>query len=179
MAVSDSNRAVAAGKRGPLWRRLTLRRGDGRVYLDRWGIVHDRVGGVLIHRMQASDPGVDLHDHPFTFLTIPIVGSYIEQRGDTRDACDRARNAERVASFDLPRGRVEERKRFRPKMLRLDECHRITHVFHGCCWTIVFRGPLRRGWGFYLPEGYMPEAEYFATVRAERRDLWAEPRGRS
>lgn len=56
-------------KRG-LYRRLTLRRADGEVYLNRWGIGHDRVGGVLLHRMDAPDPGVDLHDHPWWFVSI-------------------------------------------------------------------------------------------------------------
>lgn len=32
----------------------------------------------------------------------------------------------------------------------------------------------RRRWGFYLPSGYLPEAEYDATVRAGRRDLWSD-----
>ena len=73
-------------QRKPLWRRLRLRRADGRVYLDRWGLAHERVGGVFLHRMQAPDPGVDLHDHPWPFASVVLWGGYIEQRADIREA---------------------------------------------------------------------------------------------
>lgn len=68
-----------------LYRRLTLRRADGQVYLNRWGVGHDRVGRVLLHKMEAPDPGVDLHDHPWWFVSIVLWGGYTEQRADIRE----------------------------------------------------------------------------------------------
>lgn len=41
-------------------------------------------------------------------------------------------------------------------------------------WTLVVHGPSRRRWGFYLPTGWMLGTDYDRTVRAERRDLYAE-----
>jgi hypothetical protein len=58
--------------------------------------------------------------------------------------------------------------------MRLDECHTIFRLRRRTCWTLVIRGPRRRVWGFYLPTGWLPEAVYDATVRAERRDLWSD-----
>lgn len=160
-----------ARKRG-LYRRLTLRRADGEVYLDRWGIGHDRIGGVLLHRMEAPDPGADLHDHPWTFVSIVLWGGYIEQRALSREAPFFAQLAERHGG--CTRGIIEERRLGSVRVMRLDECHTITALRHRRCWTLVIKGPRRRLWGFYLPDGYMPEARYDATVRAERRDLWSD-----
>lgn len=172
---SRPNGAWETTRKAGIYRRLTLRRADGEVYLDRWGLSHDRIGGVLIHRMQAPDPGVDLHDHPFWFVTIPLWGGYTEERAQNRDAPGLAVIAERWPET-CTRGAEEERRPLRPKVMRLDECHRITKLHRRTVWTLVIKGPRRRSWGFYLPSGYMPEAEYDATVRAERRDLWSDQR---
>lgn len=68
----------------------------------------------------------------------------------------------------------EDRRWLTVKAMRLDECHRITELHRRSCWTLVVRGPRRRNWGFYLPTGYMPWREYDQTIRAERRDLFAD-----
>lgn len=158
-------------RQGP-WRRLRLRRADGRVYLDRWGLAWDRVGRIFIHRMTAPDPGIDLHDHPWSFLTVVLWGGYVEQRANIREAQDLAVIADAYPT--CTRGVIEERRPFRPRVMRLDECHTISHLLRRSCWTLVIGGPRRRRWGFYLPSGYMHEAEYDATVRADRRDLWRD-----
>jgi hypothetical protein len=160
----------APRKRG-LYRRLRLRRADGRVYLNRWGVGHDRIGRILVHRMDAPDPGIDLHDHPWWFVTIPLWGGYTEQRANVREAEQLAVDAE---VFGSARGAEEHRRPLRPRTMRLDECHTITRLARRTCWTLVIGGPRRRPWGFYLPNGFVDEATYDRTVRAERRDLWSD-----
>lgn len=150
------------------WRRLTLRRSDGRTYLNRWSVTSDRLGGVMLHRMDAPDPGVDLHDHPWWFVSIILWGGYIEERADIRNACARAETVE------PSRGDRVTRKWLSARTMRLDECHTITRLRRKTSWSLVIKGPRRRGWGFYLPGGYLDEARYDATVRAERRDLWVD-----
>lgn len=167
-----------------IWRRMTLRRADQAVYLDRWGIGTRRWGGVMLHRMDAEDPGIDLHDHPWTFVSIVLVGGYTEERCLVRDAPEHAKLADQSKlqriHLGLPpmhsvRGEVEHRNRWSVRRLRLDECHRITALDEGKrTWTLCIHGPVRRRWGFYLPTGYMDEKTYDDTVRADRRDLWAE-----
>jgi hypothetical protein len=125
--------------------------------------------------MDAPDPGIDLHDHPWWFITIPLWGGYTEQRANVREAPFLAAQAERWPDT-CTRGATEDRRPFRPRMMRLDECHTITALHRRTCWTLVIGGPRRRPWGFYLPTGYMNEATYDATVRAERRDLWSDER---
>jgi hypothetical protein len=155
-----------------LWRRLRLRRADGRIYLDRWGFGHNRIGRVLLHRMAAPDPGVDLHDHPWWFASLVLWGGYTEQRAPTRDAPWLARVAENQPA--CTRGVVGERRVGSVRTMRLDECHTITHLRRRTCLTVVIGGPRRRRWGFYLPTGWMDERTYDEVVRADRRDLWNE-----
>lgn len=69
---------------------------------------------------------------------------------------------------------MENRRPWRVRTMRLDECHTITHLHKGTSWSLVLRGPRRRRWGFYMPDGYMDEREYDRTVRADRRDMWNE-----
>lgn len=114
-------------------RRLTLTH-DGRTFLDRWGRVHDRIGGVYLHHIADADPGIDLHDHPWWFVSIVIKGCYWEVRASTR------------APAAIVRG---QRRRWSIKTMRLDEIHRITNAAPGT-WTIVLRGPTVRKWGFYV-----------------------------
>ena len=150
--------------------RLRLRRGDGRVFLDRRGWKHDRVGGLFLHRMAAPDPGPDLHDHPWAFLTIPLWGGYVEQRADTRSAPLYAAIAEQQGTPPA-RGCLERRRPLRPRLFRLDECHQIVELRRRTCWTLVLIGPRRRRWGFYTASGWVDEATYKAT---RRRDVAEE-----
>lgn len=151
---------------GRIIRRLILRRGDGQVYLERWGISHPRVGGVLLHCMTAPDPGLDLHDHPWSFVTIPVVGSYSEERAQTREAVELADHA--------VGGDVQWVRRWRPRLMRLDECHRIIALHRETVWTLVINGPRRRTWGFYVPSGWKDYRRYGDEERAARRDLFSE-----
>ena len=123
--------------------------------------------------MQAGDPGVDLHDHPWPFVSVVLWGGYIEQRADIREAQTLADAADRWPDT-CTRGVIVRRRLGSIRALRLDECHTITHLLWRTSWTLVIRGPRRRKWGFYLPTGYVPEAVYDATVRAERRDMWSD-----
>lgn len=154
------------------WRRMRLRRSDGRIYLDRWGFQFDQIGRIFLHRMDAPDPGVDLHDHPWWFASIVLWGGYTELRADTRDAPLFAGMAEKWPT--TRRGVEVERRVGSVRTMRLDECHTIVRLHRRRCWTLVIGGPRRRKWGFYMPHGFVGERTYDETVRVERRDLWNE-----
>lgn len=163
--------------------RMRLRRADGAVYLDRWGFEWPAKSeepyrrpwfGVFVHRMDAADPGQDLHDHPWWFGSLILSGGYTEQRENTRHAPTVAQWAEAGQMHLDRRGDIVHRGWLSWRTMRLDECHRITDLDRPHVWTLVIHGPWRRGWGFYLPSGFMDWRQYDATVRAERRDMWAE-----
>lgn len=154
------------------WRmnRKRLRRHDGAIYLDRWGLDVRRLGGVFIHKMSAPDPGWDLHNHPWAFASLVLKGGYVEERALLQRAPGLALEAEQLGRRS--RGLASIRRRWSWRVLRLDECHRITKILGGTCWTLVFHGPYRHDWGFVLPTGWISEGEYDDTVRVDRRDLW-------
>ncbi len=160
--------------------RMRLRREDGKVYLNRWGIEHDRIGGVFLHKMEAPDPGHLLHDHPWHFWRIVLKGGYTEERYPVIGAQDFARHAEDVDIIDRgvrhrgPRGMRYVIKPRRLTSLGLGTCHRISTLSKPTSWSLVVHGPKRRDrepgklWGFYSPTGWVPGTDY----RNEDRELW-------
>jgi hypothetical protein len=118
----------------PLRRRLTLSHHD-RSFLERWGLVHERFGGFYLHHIVDADPGFDVHDHPWSFVSIVLRGGYTEEH-----AAD-ARTPERTLSRTWRAGTLHR--------MPLNVAHRITAARPGT-WTLVFRGPTRRVWGFYI-----------------------------
>jgi hypothetical protein len=156
------------------YRRMRLRRSDGRVYLDRWGVIVDRVGGVYLHRMTAPDPGRDLHDHPWTFWSVILRGGYTEQVTGIDGACSRAWLAK--SGVGRPgTSQPGDSRTWRPgsvHRIKLDQCHRIIELRANPCWTLVIRGPRRRNWGFYTPQRWVCWHDYHAELDyAENRGV--------
>lgn len=156
-------------------RRLRLRRGDGDVYLDRWGW-RCPLFGIYLHRMSAPDPGIDLHDHPWPFVSLILRGGYTEERAESRDAPKWAAWAaawpgtcRRGVEFTWRAGTVHR--------VRVDECHRIISLCRTPTWTLVLTGRRFRQWGFYEPaaSGGFVQSQPYST---SRRDLYAEDIGR-
>jgi hypothetical protein len=162
--------------------RLVLIRDDGLHYLKRWGF-STRFGGVFIHRMDTSDPGIDLHDHPWPFVSLILAGGYTEQSWASFSASLRARWAEGYAddyaidSFHheylriLKRGLPDRYKAGSVNVMGLGRAHRIVACEPGT-WSLVFHGPRRRDrrnqlsdWGFYTVHGWMDEFTYDETYR--------------
>lgn len=118
-------------------RRLTLRNAaTDRPFLDRWGLVWDKVGGFYIHHIAGPDPGLDVHDHPWAFRTFILWGGYSE-------LC-----AEDIRVPEVVVGRRWARWSWHSMPLTV--AHRIISV-KPRTWTLVLRGPTRRAWGFYVP----------------------------
>jgi hypothetical protein len=128
--------------------------------LNRWGIGHKRLGGIWLHRITAPDPGVDLHDHPFTFWSLILRGGYNEERVPTWDAIRFAQRAAKLPKIHLRRGFLKFRHPWTLQKMGMDECHRITHIYAPVTWTLVLRGPTRKGWGFFTPTGYVDHRLY-------------------
>lgn len=123
-------------------RRLTLtRREDGKVYLDRWGF-ETRFGGIYLHKMTAPDPGLDVHNHPWRFASLILRGGYGEI-------------VKRPHGRPYSSWRAGSLHRF-----PLEWAHRIVRLRRVPTWTLVFRGPRVREWGFFTPFGYVAEHEY-------------------
>lgn len=162
----------AAGEAVLVTTRLTLRREDGRVFLDRWGIESRRIGGVFIHRMSAPDPGIDLHDHPWAFTSVILWGGYLEQRAPTKLACAWALAAS--LSTVMTRGVLHERRPLSVRRMPQTHCHRITGLTRKTSWSLLIHGPVRKkasgsAWGFYTPDGYVDHHDYESTPSGAAR----------
>jgi hypothetical protein len=118
----------------PLRRRLTLSH-NGHRFLERWGLVHERLGGFYLHNIADADPGLDLHDHPWTFASFILRGGYTEEFAE--DARQPHRTVTRFCN------------RWSFHRVPLGHAHRITSARPGT-WSLVLRGPTRRVWGFFI-----------------------------
>lgn len=140
--------------KGRIRRRLTLSH-DGRPFLERWGLCHDRFGGFYVHHIAGPDPGIDLHDHPWWFASIVLSGGYSEKEERTIAA-----ELYPTVCTGVPRFW----RRWSIHKMPLVVAHRITHVLPGT-WTFVLRGPTHRVWGFYTPDGWVAHDRYDYETR--------------
>lgn len=146
----------ADGAHAPRWalgyRQFDLVRAEGgETYLTRWWLVKTPFGGIALHRMTAPDARPTMHDHPFTFVSIPLVGGYMEQRLVPREY----RTIRRAVAARGGGHRVN--------VVRAGiDAHTITELFRVPTWTLLLIGRHRRTWGFLEPHG--PEGRVFGTV---------------
>lgn len=157
---------AAHRRRGP-WRRLDLIHG-GRPFLRRIGFDGWRQAGLFIHRLDLPDPGRDLHDHPWAFVSLVLRGGYSEVWcSDVRTvpAWEQALAGERSMN-DVPSSTWGTRRwrRWSIHAMPLGVAHRIVDVEPGTV-TLVLRGRKARVWGFYQPDGWVPQDRYDYRTR--------------
>lgn len=111
----------------------------GRPLLTRIRLATDRTGGFYLHRLDAPDSGAP-HDHPWTFWSFVVTGSYTEDVYHDAEILDRAE--------------THHRKRWSVHRMSMDSAHLITHI-EPHTRTIVLRGPRRRLWGFWTKDGWV------------------------
>lgn len=138
-------------RRGP-FRRMTLFHG-GVPFLKRYALELD-LFGVYLHHLCGADPGMDLHDHPFPFVTVVLWGGYSDIQCDARLASKAAKIQERFRYWG----------RWSIHRMPLTIAHRIDAV-KPHTWTLVLRGRKSRDWGFYPPDGYMSQRAYDYETR--------------
>lgn len=170
------------------WNRLLGRSdiilGDS-VYMRRWRFLNTPWFGIRLHHIIRSDYDRELHDHPFTFLSIILRGGYTEFR-PTHDMKDVV-----VGGFLLGRSTLPETtERWHGPLSfifrRAEDLHRlelkkvkdvvgVTTFDHATsrpilgppyeqpAWTLVFRGPVRRKWGFMTEVGWIDAKTFMAN----------------
>lgn len=142
-----SENAKAATRRWGFWDRHIISNGVT-VYIDRISLITTPWFSIKLHRIYRPDEQRELHDHPWTFLSIVLWGSYVEDvpcRG-----CDR--------HYDD--GHNAKRKIRWWNWKRAEDSHSIRKVSRSPVWTLVFTGRRRRIWGFYTRDGWVAWNEY-------------------
>lgn len=109
-------------------------------------LVTDRLC-VYIHRLHRSDYDRALHDHPWSFFSVPLSSGYHEW---------------------TPEGRRYNR-RFSLLWRPAEWLHRIDLEDTGAVWTLVVRFKRRREWGFVDDNGWTNHKDYEEQIYA--RDI--------
>lgn len=143
---------------------------DGRQFLKRWRLIDTSRFGLYLHHITGPDPGLDLHDHPWRFVSLILRGGYIEETAPARDASALARIADRYPPHDgLTRGVVRGRRAGTIQRTALHEAHRIVEV-RPHTWTLIVAGRKVRAWGFFQPDGWVDFRRYdYQTRRPSMR----------
>ena len=138
------------------------------LYLRRWYLLRTKRVGIFIHQFVRSDEDRALHDHPWSFLVVPIWRGYVEHSERIRD-CKTCDGTGIVGIFDASAGcpdcdlgEVREARqtrvypllgtRFRGGTYR----HRVDLIDGKAAWSLFFRFTENRVWGFWLPDGFKP-----------------------
>jgi hypothetical protein len=130
-------------------------------YLIRWAI-NTPLFGIKLHHILRSDEDRDLHDHPWSFLSIILSGGYWEHTAREPDVDPR---------FDLRHmtGKpVTDRTWHGPGSILWRPApspHRLELPEGRSAWTLVLTGPKRREWGFRTICGWISSSSYWAAKR--------------
>ena len=120
---------IARERKWGLLQARVISDGGDTVYMKRLTILLTPWFSIKLHRIYRPDRDRDLHDHPWTFLSILLRGTYLE------DTVDGPRLV-RWWNWKRAEGR-----------------HSIKWTSRTPIWTLVFTGPKRRVWGFWVDEG--------------------------
>ena len=116
-------------------------------YILRLHVVKTPFGAICLHWVKKADAEPWLHDHPVSFLSVILRGSYAEMR----------------KTGDGPHIRVNRWFNF-VRASKYDH-HRIIFTRRGTL-TLCFMGPKTREWGFHLESGWLGWKDYYARLRA-------------
>lgn len=107
-------------------------------YLYRWKIFNKfKFFNIYIHNFAKPDTRI-FHDHPWDFVSLVLSGSYKEKRP----------------------GELTINRKAGSIVLRTAEASHYVESLEGDVWTLVIRGPYRRTWGFWTPEGWVDHESY-------------------
>lgn len=105
---------------------------------------------IRLHNILRSDSDRHLHDHPWWYASIILIGSYIEV------------SIERHADYD-----IEIMKQYGPGSIlfrRATHSHRLILSPGTSVWTLFICGKKTREWGFWTENGWMNWREYLVLT---------------
>lgn len=119
-------------------------------YMRRYYILRSRWLNVRVHEILRDDEGRALHNHPWDFLSVGLVGSYLEER-PTRE----------WLNFPVGLPKTKPRVKVAPWFIvrPASTLHRLD-LLSPVVWTLVVTGPKRREWGFQTESGWIHWRDY-------------------
>jgi len=125
-------------------------RGDGKEYLIRYTLFWSPWFKIRIHHIKADDDDC-LHDHPWDFVSFILKGGYWEHYDPIMLAHPPGLAVARKSKWFGP-GKIL----YRPACWR----HKLKLPYKKTCWTLVFMFRVKRLWGFWTRNGFIPHYDY-------------------
>jgi hypothetical protein len=116
----------------------------GNVHFRRYRLIQTPWFALYIHQILKSDEDADMHDHPWSFQSLILSGSY-------KESCKFAPNFDSVIHSVFNVGDVIKHE--------AEDAHRIT-IQTPEVWTLVFTSGRTRYWGYQTPSGWIGHKEY-------------------
>lgn len=104
----------------------------GDLYMNRLSIIQTPWFSIKLHKIHRPDRQRDLHNHPWSFLSVILLGHYVEDTVRGLRPC-------RVLNWKPANGSAGR--------------HSIRRVSRNPVWTLVFCGPKVQSWGFWVDGG--------------------------
>lgn len=132
---------------------------EGDPYLDRLRIIQTPLFGLYLHHIHRPDRDRDPHDHPWSFASVILAGSYHEKVWPDKT--------------DPGRTFTRSRNRWSLQRMRRGGAHIITSM-NGPLWTLVLTGRRQGEWGFWVQGKYVPWREYISSPSVRQYRLGEE-----
>jgi hypothetical protein len=137
-----------------------LRRQDFRVdgepvaRMVKWTLISNRLFSIFLHKFNGPDWTQDPHDHPTDFLSIGLLGSYVETVYDSegRELYQRAWRAPWMRTFPAT------------------HIHRTSAVGKKGAFTMCVASRWKHDWGFVIEGKLTPWRDYLRFYRSRRAD---------
>lgn len=117
---------------------------DRGLYMRRFILSDRSFGGLFVHVFYRSDEDPDCHCHPWNFFTFVLRGGYQDETWE-------------YSPLEQPMYQVAYQKTMKAGAFgvrRAEHMHRVRLLDPSRrTWTFVVRGPKRREWYFYTPQG--------------------------
>ncbi len=107
---------------------------------------------VYLHKIMRSDADRELHDHPWSFLSLILWRGY---REETEHACG-------VCGANYCQPTRLSRKWPGMVLWRPAEHRHRVHIGPGPAWTLVFTSGKKRSWGFWRAGRFVPWRQFVA-----------------
>ncbi len=137
------------GQRSPRWAlnaKMLIPCRDGVPYLFRRRLIQTPWFGVYLHDIFEPDADRDPHNHPWTFISIVLRGSYTE--------------ALHPIPWVVPTlSREQTWRRWSVHRMTRASAHRITYAEPGLK-TLIVTGRRRANWGFFTDLGFVKWQDY-------------------
>ena len=142
----------------------------------RWFFGRDHIGNYMrrfilatpwfsirLHSILRSDVERDLHDHPWSFVSVLLRGGYTEKRPKTVAPCF----AEDLSGIETTETTHRSTWYNRWGWRLATDRHRISFVYPDT-WSLFIYGPVRQWWGFYTKAGKIYFQDYVAQHSTRR-----------